>query len=1486
MPHTSQADGRLRPLLVCAAAALVTTFACELDAGAWALRPSRPQGEKVIIEGYVSYTPSRAAVQGAVVTLTTERCVFSPSVTCTPFSSQAAATGPEGFYHFEVDRACDLVHQLVARSPEIVDGRPLQPRTGSVSGCGRGTIELDLPIPLPLGAIRENPNAGPRRCESVGQPVNVTDGNMYLQQTDYRLRGAGPSLDLTRTYNSSSNQTGLFGRGWSTRYDEFVRAYDPTRLLLQLPSGRALFFSRASGAQVFTPETQHDFRAQINEEPDGTYTLTTKGGGLRRFNRAGRLTSVADRNGNSTTLAYGPDGFLASVADSSGGVLHVRTDSAGRVVSLSDTLGPVASYAYGPGQQLLSVTYPDDSQYAFEYAVVRDRYLVTAVRDRLGNLLEAHAYDADGRATTSERHGGVERYTLAYAGPSETRVTDALGRVTRYFFDASRPTRVLTRVEGHCACGTSRAESWTYDAELNVTSRTDALGRSAAYAYDAAGNLLSSTDALGHTSRFTYDGFGRMLTATDPLGGVTRFDYDARGNLLGVTDAEGGVTSFAYDARGLPTAVTDPRGRVAARLTYDARGMPTARADALGNASTFAYDARGRLSGAADALGRATLYEYDPAGRLLTVTRPDGTTVNFAYDLAGRRTRATDPRGHSTHFEYDGAYRLTRVTDALGNTYGFAYDPMSNLTAVTDPLGRTTDYAYDDFDRPVRVTYPEAAPGAARLEELFNYDAAGRLTRHADPAGRTTLYDYDEAGRLTKVTDASGGETRLAYDARAQVVSLTDAAGQRHEFAYDRAGRATEVRRGALSALFAYDPAGNRVGRRDFGGALTTYQYDDAGRLTGTAYPDGTGSAYAYDALSRLTAATNETGTVSFSYDASGRVRSATDALGRVVSYAYDAAGNRTRMSLGLSVVAVYEYDALSRLTRLTDRTGGAHAYAYDAAGRLTSRSAPNGTTASYTYDGLGRLTRLRHARGAAPLADYQYSHDAAGRVTRIDDESGTHLYVYDAAGRLTSAAHPGREAEAYAYDSVGNRTSSHVAARYSYQPFNRLTAAGADTYAYDANGNLLEAAEESGTRSFTWDFENRLTSVSGAGAFVAYEYDALGRRTRRVKSGRGKIKPGRKSAPSRRDETKDFTYDGDDVLLDLNGDGTSVEYLGGPGLDDQLWLRTGAGRQLFFLADHLGTTRALLDAAGDTVERREYDSFGAAPNESGGAHGPKRRAAAPPLTRYGFTGREHDPDAGLIYYRARWYDPRLGRFISEDPLGLAGGINQYAYVSNDPLNKTDPLGLYEADVHYDLTYFLARNNPCFTDQEAREIAHATQDVDEQPDTWPALGTTWRQQWQNSYYHALHPGSSAGRPSPFLWSAALKESESGNHRALGQHLHYLQDTYSHEGYIDSIVGHTQGSHSVDKTASDVPKALEMAYATWFHLNAYAKQKKCCQSVWQPLWGEMVRRFAEVETNYPGGSSIDSKGEYTNLFLPDDPAARIRKRAFLGIPPPR
>ena len=177
-----------------------------------------------------------------------------------------------------------------------------------------------------------------------------------------------------------------------------------------------------------------------------------------------------------------------------GRVLTVTTNANGQATSISDTLGTVATYTYGGSGQLLSVTYADNSAFSFTYD---GNLRLTTVTDALGNVVESHTYDSQGRALTSERHGSVDRYTLTYVNSTETHVTDGLGRVTKFTFDKSKGRNVVTRVEGLCSCGGSQVQTWTYDNQLNETSKTDALNHTTTYTYDANGNRLTETDAAG-----------------------------------------------------------------------------------------------------------------------------------------------------------------------------------------------------------------------------------------------------------------------------------------------------------------------------------------------------------------------------------------------------------------------------------------------------------------------------------------------------------------------------------------------------------------------------------------------------------------------------------------------------------------------------------------------------------------------------------------------------------------------------------------------------------------------------------------------------------------------------------------------------------------------------------------------------------------------------------------------------------------------------
>ena len=1089
----------------------------------------------------------------------------------------------------------------------------------------------------------------PSCWSGIGDPINITTGNANIQQTDFRLPGLGDGFEITRSYNSRNQTAGLFGYGWSSILDQSVIAYGTMLLRLNMPDGRAVYLSRASTSAPFLPSQPLDFYGQIVKNVDNSYTLTFKDGRVHQFNANGRLLSLTDRSGNTISLTLNGSGNPTTITDAAGRTISLTYDSYTKINTISDSTGNIATYVHAFMGRLTSVTYADGSKFTFTDTFSGNNAYLTTVKDALNNVISTRTYDSQGRAITSERAGnGTNKYTVTYVSATETHVTDALNRVTKYFFDTTGGRNVITRTEGVCGCvGSSQIMQWAYDSNLNVTSETDALNHTTTYTYDSNGNRLTKTDATG-TITYTYNANGDVLTMTDQMNGVWTFTYDSHGNLLTSKDPLNNTTTHTYNSVGQLLTVTDPRNNTTTFL-YDSAGNLTRQTDPLNNQTNIAYDSRGRVTSITNALNQVTSYEYDLAGRLKKIIYPDTNFVLFTFDLAGRRTNIKDPRGYETTFAYDTSNRVTSETNANNKTTSYTYDAMSNRTSITDALNRTTNFFYDDFDRLTKIKYPEATPGAGRLEDNFAYDLAGNLLTKTDQANRVTTFCYDNANRLTSTIDPAQKTTAYEYNGRSQRTAVVDAIDQRFEFVYDPLGRVTQEKKGTATKSFVYDAVGNRTQRTDYNNAITNYTYDALNRLTTIGYPDTTSVTYGYDVLSRLTTAANPTGTVTIAYDNRGRMSSVTDVFGQVVGYSYDASSNRTQLSLNATTNATYQYDVINRLTQLTDNASLNTTFAYDAINKLTSRTLANGVVSTYEYDGLDRLTRLKHVKAANTLADFQYQLSTASNITQMTDSAGAHSYTYDTLDRLTAATHPTQPNESYTLDDVGNRTASHQGSNYTYQAYNRLVSSNSTSLSYDANGNLSSKTDASGTWTYTSDFENRLTQAAlSGGVTVTYSYDALGRHVQRTSSTTGTTK---------------FVYDGADVVRDLDGSGATIaDYLNGPGIDNKLRLIAG-GTPAYFIVDHLGTTRALTDASGAVTSSISYDSYGSVSSGS-----------VP--TRYTYTGRELDAETGLVYYRARWYDPGQGRFISEDPIGIAGGENYYRYVQNNPLRFGDPHGL------------------------------------------------------------------------------------------------------------------------------------------------------------------------------------------------------------------
>lgn len=840
------------------------------------------------------------------------------------------------------------------------------------------------------------------------------------------------------------------------------------------------------------------------------------------------------------------------------------------------------------------------------------------LRNKYGTV---HGFNDQGLlAAVADRNGNTLRFVYDAAG-FMTQITDASGRSVTLTKGADGRVESMTDPAG-------RAFRFSYDSSGNLTRYTDPIGNATTYQYDSANNLTAVTDPRGNTlMRIAYDSTGRVAQHVD---GAETWTYNYTPSLKRTTkrDSQGNTWTFDYNDNGNNTKITDPFGKTE-QYVLNANLNVTQYTDKNGNTTKYTYDQVGNLLTDTNALNNARTYTYEQNFNLpLTIRDALGTTTRFEYDGHSNLTKVIDALGQMTQFQYDAKGQLTLITDALGNSYSFSYDSYGNVTQITDPLGNTTRSTYNILGQALTSTDGEGRTST------FTYDDDDRLIRIVNDIGGITSNEYDVSGNLTATTSPSGAKTTLQYDSLNRLIQFTNSLGQ--------------------STSYTYDRRSNLASRTDPKGQITNYTYDVLDRLTRKTRPNDAVS-YTYDGAGNLLNVTDGDSNLSFIYDTLNRVietRTAATAgqAATTIRYSYNATGNRRSMTDSVGGVTNYVYDSLSRMTSLTDPSGQQFTFTYDELSRRTRVSRPLGLTTSYNYDANSHLTSLTHQGGPGPLP-FSYTYDRVGNRLTKTDATGVTAYSYDHLYRLMAAIPSGVGAtESYSYDSVGNRLTSHLSSTHSHNSANRLLADAAFDYVYDANGNLVRKTERATGKltNYSYDSENQLTGITFPdGSSSAYRYDGLGRRIEKTVNG----------------QVTQYVYDSQDILFEYNGTSFATRYTHGPGVDEVLSVTRG-GATSYVQTDALRSVLRTVDASG-AKSSYTYDSYGQITSLTGNREGP-----------YAFQGREFDAESGLYYFRARYYDPSIGRFISEDPIGFVGGINRYRFVENNPLNRLDPSGM------------------------------------------------------------------------------------------------------------------------------------------------------------------------------------------------------------------
>ncbi len=870
-------------------------------------------------------------------------------------------------------------------------------------------------------------------------------------------------------------------------------------------------------------------------------------------------------------------------------------------------------------QSLRRLVMPGNARY--EFARQSDGRFVNRTNPRFRGATISE--EADGVQALRFSNGNVWGFRGGWIGRGRTRPIVGLNllieqrdrhdNVLTISRDGSGGVASLTQPDGRTISFTTSLLVPGDQTSARLTQVRDALGRTVQYAYDPASRRLQSvTDAAGGETRYAYDVDGRLLSIRDQKG-VTyvKNQYDAQGRVSAQEMADGGLWRYAYDGpvgAHSVVRVTNPRGHTTThRMGAGGRGDEVV--DALGQSTHAQRDGTGLASAVTDALGRTTRIEYDAARRPSASVDREGNRWSFTYEsVSGNVEKITDPLGNMTRFESDATGNLTARVNPEGDRLEFGYDGGGAPTTVTDALGRTRTSTYDAAGNVTAIRDPVGNTAT------FEHDAGSRLVKAIDPKGAVTRWFHDALNRVTQIVDPGGGVSTFTYNAKGNLLALRDARGNTTTYTYDDMDRRL-TRTDALgrTKTFTYDLNGNVVRTVDANDQTTHHEYDALNRRIRTAHADGSAVEYFYDAIGRLIRTTDtDGGTILMTYDAQDRLTEEITAQG-VIGYAHDVLGRRRSVSVDGRISMTYDYDRNSRLKTLTQSGWGTATLDYFITGQLQRRTLPNRFSTRYEYDDTGRVTRLVYERMiGAVLGDLTYGYDMAGRRTTMG-------------GSLARTLLP---------------DSASVS---SYDVANQQLLFGNYTSTYDRNGNVTSVLGPDGFATLVWDARDRLRGATRVDATLTFDYDGLGRRSRRIAD----------------DGVSSYQYAGGDVVRENRG-GLELPYLRGLVTDETL----GQERSLAYMIDGVRSTIGLVDDAGDVAQTFAYEPFGRA-DTSGSAE----------RVRYQFTGRERDAD-WLYYYRARYYNPRLARFLQPDPLGLRGEANPYAYAINNPIANIDPSGL------------------------------------------------------------------------------------------------------------------------------------------------------------------------------------------------------------------
>ena len=926
--------------------------------------------------------------------------------------------------------------------------------------------------------------------------------------------------------------------------------------------------------------------------------------------------------------------------------------------------------------------------YNHQYNRVNKQYTIT-IEDPIGKKTVT-VYDVDGNVITKTVNGNlIESYQRDKANNS-VKYIDQRGLITTtYYNQFNNPTKITY------ADGTT--EFYEYNKKNELIKQTNAKGDIYTYEYDASHNLIKIIEAAGKPEQrifvWQYDNYGQQISSS-----ISNKDqsinfkntFDKYGNIESYTDAKGAKYQYAYNIQGQITEIRNPL-QENSLLKYNLAGHLIETIDPMNHINHYTIDSMGQLINITNPEGYQTKYRYtfNQNGQEIKVTNALNQVTTYQFDNASQLIKIISPTGLETRKIYNIDGELIQDIDKAGNIVSYEYGAKGSklaglLAKIVYPTFSET-YKYNYFGDVTEIN--EILDANTKITNQLIYDQTDLITNIIDPENRVLQTNYNALGDAIKTIDASGGVTTYERDLFGNINIFTDANSNQYLFVYDENNNLIKETKALGSEVeYIYDEFDQLIEQKNTDGNRIIYQYDKAGNNIKKSYFDKAQSIpsqeihYSYNKADQLIEVlqTGDTNThFIYQRDALGRViqetisyGSGSDKITKTLKYSYDEEGNLVSFSYPDNSSVKYQYDK-NQLTKATLANGEIITWSNYEWLTPTKINYPNAIQ-TYHYDPLGRLLQTDLTNNNEVLLHRQYSYDKVGNISQMQTEYGETNYQYDSLDRLILSK-PSNEIqnlgigiESYGYDAIGNRISSSVLQdEWIYNQLNQLTTFGdkinQTTLTYTANSQLASEVTDNQKLSYHYNAADRLISIKDGNNDVAsYQYDAFGRRISKMVNG----------------EVTYFIYANEGLIGELDNKGNLSEAYGWiPNSQwgtKPLWLAKVKINQTlqsasyhYLITDHLGTPQLAINGQGQQTWKMHSDAFGNIALDSNNQMTLNLR----------FPGQYYDQETGLSYNYQRDYNPKIGRYIQSDPLGLNGGINSFVYVENNPLKYMDARG-------------------------------------------------------------------------------------------------------------------------------------------------------------------------------------------------------------------